>query len=456
MEIKFRHKIMFACVGILFVSFIMVLIRATTSMVMVNKFHKVNTFTEAILGDNKALANPWKKKKLMVKRIDWQGLYPFDDSGSSNSMDAKAISNKESKLTTLVKSINTREQNVDSWTNKKFFHYISLVQYANSYKEFIGWNMASLNAYNGVIELPDKQLVVFQKHIDVSDKINAFAELARFCEAQNVPFLMVLAPSKISRADSDYSGKRDFSNQNGDAFIQGLRDNGVEHIDLRDNIDKEHLSQHELFYKTDHHWKPETARWAAKHILLYLNQSSDFHSDLNLLSPEWYTEINYPSYFLGSRGKKITLSRAKPDDFSLIYPSFSTDFHIEVPSLGITKDGDFSILYNMEELDPDKDLYQRNPYAAYAYGDKPLVRVINKSLNDKKILFIHDSFGDAVTPFLALGARQLDTLDLRHFDGSLRTFINKEKPDVVILLYYIEELNNKLDLSTHKNVFNFK
>ena len=84
----------------------------------------------------------------------------------------------------------------------------------------------------------------------------------------------------------------------------------------------------------------------------------------------------------------------------------------------------------------NKDYYQSNPYGAYNYGDKAL-RKINNIMNNgsKKILFIHDSFSNSMIPFLALGINYIEALDLRHFKGSLKSYIKQNKPDMIITAY---------------------
>jgi hypothetical protein len=77
-----------------------------------------------------------------------------------------------------------------------------------------------------------------------------------------------------------------------------------------------------------------------------------------------------------------------------------------------------------------------SPYGAYLYGDNPLVIIHNNFLYDnKRILFIKDSFVMCVAPFLALGVEYIETIDLRNFTGSVKTYIKQNKPDMVIVMY---------------------
>lgn len=426
-----------------------IMLRFGTMQIFIKTLHMKDGITNIVFADNKDLADykdeEEKQKGIPADEIkmDWEKKYPFQKD-AIDTEDASSITGESELFSVLKERIETYRTKIERWTNRYLWHYIDAVQLAEIYKnDILAWNIRSINEYNGVVQLPDGQLAAFVRRKNVEENVANVSNLARMCQNQGVHFVMVLAPSKIARSETMYAGKLDFSNQNGDDFVQGLRANGVDRIDIRDDIEEEHLDQHDLFYRTDHHWKASTARWATRKIFAYLNQSCGYQADVSLLDSQKYEEAVYPSWFLGSRGKKLTLARTTPDDFSLYYPKFKTSFTMFIPSMQLKKQGDFSIMYMMKEMDFAGGSYKHNPYGAYAYGDRAYIDICNLEKHDgKRLLFIHDSFGDAVTPFLALGMEHLQTLDPRHFRGSIRTFIQKEKPDTVVVLYYIEELGS--------------
>lgn len=81
--------------------------------------------------------------------------------------------------------------------------------------------------------------------------------------------------------------------------------------------------------------------------------------------------------------------------------------------------------------------YNKGPYHVYNYGDRALIRYENFSDVQEimKIMLIHDSFSDCMAPFLALGVKNLESLDLRYFTGSLEAYIKGSRPDMVIVMY---------------------
>ena len=178
-----------------------------------------------------------------------------------------------------------------------------------------------------------------------------------------------------------------------------------------------------------------------------------------IIAPENFEYVVYRDWFLGSQGKKVTLARTKPDDFTMIYPKFETSLKFEVASLGLDLSGDFGITYNMNEV-VSRDYYGKNPYATYIYSDTPLTRIENKlNANGKRLLVVKDSFSLCVIPFVALGIQYVDVIDLRHFTGSIRSFIDKVSPDAVIVEYLstIPGLTSKPSPSeTDKKFYDFR
>ena len=356
------------------------------------------------------------------------------------------------KLKKAEYKVHRAENRLDEWTNKRFFNYIRLVELMNYYKKVIGWDIDIRGGYNSVIELEDGRFVEFADKVDMDWEISSLTDFSSYCREHKINFILALAPGKIGPAESEYAGKLDFSNDNADRLLQGLKENHVEYVDLRQVPEIKGKSHKDFFFITDHHWKPSTARAAAAYTLNYLNQNHHYFADVSLLAPERFEEKVYPKEFLGSYGKKVTLVRAEPDDFSLYYPKYPTLFSLKIPDIGLDQSGDFSIFYDMRQFERKRDYYGRVAYSSYTYGGHPLIRIRNRRKQDgRKVLLLHDSFGDTFTPFFSLGMENLDTIDPRRFDGSIKTFMEMEEPDTVIILFYISEIKaNKSDVRYRK------
>ena len=211
-----------------------------------------------------------------------------------------------------------------------------------------------------------------------------------------------------------------------------------------------------LFFRTDHHWLPTTGLWAAGQIAGWLKETGGVPLREELLQPENYRQEQFAAYFLGSQGKRRTRVLAEPDDFMLLYPKFSTSLHYEIPGLGLDTYGDFSVTYDRHEVER-KDFYGSNPYAAYNFADCSLIHIENfsEAAAAVKILVVKDSFANSVAPFLALCVKQMDILDPRWFKGSIRSYIKKTQPDIVLVIHTME-LDYPLERDSHQDDYDFR
>ena len=360
--------------------------------------------------------------------IDWEKLYPFEVQEEKYTS-----SSRKSKLYKLYSYV---KQKVWKYSTTELHQRFQFVGVAKKYEDIIGWNFASFSDYNGVVKLAEDYLASYTASKDTSKSAGAFIDLGKFCRNAGIEYLYVNYPGKICiYEDANISGILDFSNQNTDSFLQRLEANGIRYYDMRKALHDDGLKHHQAFFRTDHHWKPETGLWAARHILQFMRDFYGLNTKPEMLVTQNFKYVIYPDWFLGSQGKKVTLLQTKPEDFTLIYPKFDTQFRFEVPVLGIDVSGDFSVTYDMKHVET-KDYYNTSPYLTYKYGDRSLTRIHNLLNNDGvKVLFIHDSMSDCVVPFIALGIETTESIDLRFFTGSIMSYIKSSRPDVVISAY---------------------
>jgi hypothetical protein len=103
------------------------------------------------------------------------------------------------------------------------------------------------------------------------------------------------------------------------------------------------------------------------------------------------------------------------------------------------------------------DYYNKSPYHANNYGDRPLIQIENQLTADEhKILVIRDSFCDCVISCLALAEKNVDSLDLRYFTGSVKAYIEESAPDLVIVMYDAGDAAGEIDYLTHEDTFDFR
>ena len=444
------------CIGVLILFFTAILVTVFTRFILVKHFGITNAFTEFVFADNWQLNSDAETG--MVYDIDWEELYPFEEGDPAPETEVSANQTSPYQLLHSWKSrIDRIEDKIESYSSKLLIGYRKMTEAAKTYDGVIGWNFASFGEYNGVVELPDGYLTTLVEQQDVSEQITALEDFYLTLKAENIPLLYVQIPHKISETeDADLSGYADFSNQNFNQLLSGLEEKVIDVLDLRARIREENLRHHELFYRTDHHWLTTTGIWAAKEILDYCNTRYHFQAETERLLPEQFLQKVYPEWFLGSQGKKVTLARTEPDDFTLLYPKYPTLFHFIVPAAGVDETSDYSVVYDMTEITV-KDYYGKNPYSGCGYGEQPLVRIQNlENADNRRVLVLRDSFGDCLIPGLALCEREIDALDLRLFSGSVISYVEQNKPDLVVVLYSAASIGGAVNYHSHRDMFDFR
>ena len=217
---------------------------------------------------------------------------------------------------------------------------------------------------------------------------------------------------------------------------------GIPSLNLVEALAEEGIPTEDIYFRTDHHWKPQTGFAVAKAICRELSKryGQDFSGEYSSLNS--FEIIRYEDWFLGSAGKKTGLwfTWEGADDFDLMIPTFPTSFTEEMPTLGESRTGDFqNTLLHMEYM--LKDYYGANPYITYSGGDFRLQVLRNHLMPGWiRILVVRDSYGCVVTPFLALQAEETHIIDDRGGPYpapeqiDIPAYIAENRPDYVIVL----------------------
>lgn len=449
--VDFRGKVMLCCLMVLVVFMSGIFLRLGTRQVLVKRLGMDNAFTQMVLFDRQALQVKEGDKKKNVD-INWAAKYPFYEQQAASYQLGNLLRNM-SGLKISIKKI--EEEKIDKWCRDHLAFYSVLVEAGRGIDNVLAWDIMTPGM--DVYRLQDGYLTYSNRKLDMAEHIGAVAEFAQFVSQQGGRLLYVQSPGKTNPfGDRELDGL-DYANYNTDMLLQGLQARGVDVFDLRQDMyrDMGNEGWHKAFFRTDHHWLPSTALWAAEKLAARLHADYDVDVDFGHFSEADYDVVNYENYFLGSQGKKVTLAKTTAEDIALYYPKFSTDVRLEIPSLGIDTRGDFTIMYDMEMV-KKRDFYGGNFYGAYGYGDRPEIKVhnfTNEHLRDKKILIIKDSMVNTVLPFLSMGLKDITLLDIRHFNGSVRRYVEDCKPDIVIVMYkpsYVPIVWN------HKDKFDFR
>lgn len=256
-------------------------------------------------------------------------------------------------------------------------------------------------------------------------------------ETLNCPYLYIQAPAKLCALDQELQlplPEMTNANQQTDWLLEHLAELGVDTLDLRESLHADGLNHYDCFYVTDHHWTMDTGLWAADVMAAELEERYGLAVDMSPLNPEKYEQRVWEDAFLGSQGRKVTLSYAHPEDFILPVPTFATDLHLTVPPWGSDFSGGFEILYN-ESAIPSPDYYRSNSYGAVLMGDCPYLVVENKDHSEGPVVAVlRESFAIASGPYLSLAAGEVHFIDARYYEGSVKALLEEIQPDIVVSL----------------------
>lgn len=302
-------------------------------------------------------------------------------------------------------------------------------------------NMREIYQNNGGSVLKNGYVVGIYSYTSTDYEIKQIREFKSYLDERGIQLLYVNEPTKYidDQVVIDELGKATYINNNTDRFLNKLDDNGIQYIDLRDNIIDKNLDSFELFYKTDHHWTTYAGKMAAEAIAKELNKSFGYNIDLSLYDNNKFVCKKYKNAWLGEQGKKLGVTFVGLDNFDLILPDYDTLFNVLYEENVI--EGSFDdILVDQDRYLPEnnKDVYSALSWH-YSYMGKTGIngiKIENKmNVEKKKVLVLGDSYELITVPFLSLGIAEIQCLSLRNYEGSLIEYVNSHEIDTVIIAY---------------------
>ncbi len=314
-----------------------------------------------------------------------------------------------------------------------------LIEVNGLYQNILGKRTLQDAGYGEIYKTKSGQIIFGIKKLE--EEVAFAAEktiwLHKELEKAGIPSVYIQAPFKLCHTEGELPRtKVDFSDENIDSFLEKIGNANVPMLDLRPLLLDGEKEMNELFFKTDHHWRIETAFDATCHIERHLNKKFNFSIDPFFMDEKNYQQDIYPQCFLGSMGRRTGMLYAGLDDFTLVTPSFETNLTLQDiadDGSALTHNGSFQDILRMEYLDNPYNVY-KNRYGVY-YGDNRELIFNNHLVNNGKILIIKDSFGVPVYSFLSLGVSEVRALDIRFFKESILDYAKAYQPDVVIVLY---------------------
>jgi hypothetical protein len=189
----------------------------------------------------------------------------------------------------------------------------------------------------------------------------------------------------------------------------------------------------ELYWRTDHHWTPAGA-------LAGIDAISTKARSMGIDIPaddRRYETRTYPDYY-GSTGRRVTAGATRlPDRFTVPAPP---TWRARSCVGAICDRATFAV-----GAATAKDRYAPR-YKAFMGGDHGYQRIENPDPAARgTIVLLKDSFGDALSTYLAERVKTLITIDERHYRGKdIRDLVAQRHPDLVIVMHnQVSMLGNK-------------
>lgn len=402
----------------------------------------------------------------LTVQIDWEKQYPFTDTYAKTATENVWYDRLQSGLKRYEEMVSLLEERVRYYCEDGLSFYDDAVVLAFALEQTAG---IGISACDNVLQMNNGYLTYTEPRCtdgQIGEIADQVADFHAFLKDRGIPFLYANAGSKVCPYDRQLPlGAEEYTNENGTALLAALAERGVDTLDFREKMKADGLDWYDSYYITDHHWKTETGLWAAGKLSERLNEKAGMDFDLSMFQKENYRFDIFENCFLGGQGRTVTLANAQPEDYTRILPDFPTQISLQVPTRSIDLTGSYEQVFFDEErlqqiLSYSNEDHMNRPdayHCARAENDAlERIRNLNAPNNaDKKILLLQDSFSWYSTSFLACDIGAVDTICPGAFTGSVRSYIEKTKPDAVILMY-CERNIRPIDWSAHTNMFDLR
>lgn len=295
-----------------------------------------------------------------------------------------------------------------------------------------------------VLEFQEDYLGFVMDDMDISDALSQIVSFGKQMQDEGRNFLFFLNPGKYA----ENHAWKDYSKEKEDEVKHTLHSNGLDVVCISEFMEGRGMDQASLFFKTDHHWLPQTGIWADGILCETMNQKYGYCFDTSFFDIENYNVKQLKNLFLGSMGQKVTEAYCKREDFPIVTPRYDTDLEVFISGKNKKFRG------SIEDTLMNPDYSYLTAYASYGYGDQALITIHNNLVHDgSRILMLKTSYANVMYPFLAAVVENLDVIDLRHFGKSLQSYINETNPDTVV---YVTGIGQFAKTSSKRWLFDFR
>ena len=284
----------------------------------------------------------------------------------------------------------------------------------------------------GIFITRDNNTVNRYSYADLEFETAQMIYLKEYLDIYGINLIYVNAPVKYT--DDEYFrnefGISSYANENADRFVDNLRAEGINVIDLREDLLTDNQESLDAFYRTDHHWKIETGIDVAKLITEQVHGETE-HGRLD--DPDCLFVDYYNNVFVGEQGQKVSDKYIGVEDFKVYLPSYDIDYNFILQ--GNAWKGCFTDMM----VKADEGSYGGGVgYYSYMGPNINDFHLINNDIKDGKVVILGDSLANAVAPFLSLDVNQVSIFNPREIvnnGGNLMDSILSTECDTLVIMY---------------------
>lgn len=173
-----------------------------------------------------------------------------------------------------------------------------------------------------------------------------------------------------------------------------------------------------LYYKTDHHWTTLAA--------YYVYEEWAKSSGLVPLALSDYEIETVADDFKGTIEAKVG-GKTADDSIQIFKPKEEIRYTLDYNEGQKNTDS----LYHMEALET------KDKYTVFFGGNQPVVEAKMENDSDRRLLVIKDSYAHCFLPFTFQDFKEVDFIDLRYYNKSLREYMEANEYTDVLFLYNI-------------------
>ena len=92
-----------------------------------------------------------------------------------------------------------------------------------------------------------------------------------------------------------------------------------------------------------------------------------------------------------------------------------------------------------------------NSYGVFLGGDFPLIKIVSSIKNNKKILVLKDSYGNAFVPYLASHYEEIYVIDYRYYEGGVKNLVKYNNITDILFAHNVFMFNTNYTIVKERN-----